>query len=116
MSRAALLCCTALALVLGASVAQSAEVPPQYRGLWCTNDGKWHTRCRGRDFEIRRDSITFIEDGPCRMGKVTPLKDGHRIGLHCPKSDSGFGESLIAIKLRFDRRGRLHDDLEARPK
>jgi hypothetical protein len=116
--------CTALvaAAFLFASTAEGAEVPPQYRGLWCelpNSNGDVHRRCREADSEgyldIRRNSIgDFGENtgGPCRVHNATPFKNSHRIAVRCSQAWALTDQWLVAINLRLDGRGRLQSDFE----
>jgi hypothetical protein len=104
--------------VLSASPAMSAEVPAQYRGLWCFPDIKNIKnstplyRCRKANDEsyqyVGRDSIKVDEEGDCPIAAVRPTAKGHRLTLGCPPDR--VSESPKYIDLWLDRRGRLHLD------
>ena len=87
--------------------AADAEVPAQYRGLWCeARDGTYY-RCRKATGEssrlIRRDGFNITEEPDCRVNAVTPTAKGHRLRMRCQ------GEpELVDVNLRLDARGRLH--------
>jgi hypothetical protein len=102
--------------------AAAAEVPSQYRGLWCDlpgSGGSLYRRCRHATSEgyldIRRHRIgDFEEYGACRIRNVTPFRNGHRLALRCPTTESDV--ELAEIKLRLDARGRLRAEIEWREK
>ena len=99
--------------VLMASVlaAAGAEVPAQYRGLWC-DDSKGYYRCRKATSEaylhIRRDRINLSEEGDCRITAVTSSAKGHRLRVYCPPDV--LSDPPEHVNLRLDARGRLHFD------
>jgi hypothetical protein len=104
---------------LGTSSAPSAEVPAQYRGLWCFRDIKNVKdstplyRCRKANDEsyqyVGRDSIKVDEEGGCPIAAVRPTAKGHRLTLDCPP-DRVPKVSAKYIDLWLDRRGRLHSE------
>ncbi len=91
------------------TAAAGAEVPAQYRGLWCeARDGAYY-RCRKATSEssrlIRRDGFNITEEPDCLVNAVTPLaKGGHRLRMRC----TGNEPELVDVNLRLDARGRLH--------
>jgi hypothetical protein len=92
--------------------AAGAEVPAQYRGLWCeARDGAYY-RCREANSEgyqhIRRDHIKLSEEGDCRIIAVTPTAKGHRLRVYCPPGV--LPDPPEHVNLRLDARGRLHLD------
>ena len=93
--------------------AAAAEVPAQYRGLWCSvprTDGTRYYRCRhatGEDSrEIRRDGFNIFEEGDCRINTVTRTAKGHRLRVTCRGGPSDIEPERV--DLWFDARGRLH--------
>ena len=74
-------------LMASITAAAGAEVPAQYRGLWC-DDSKGYYRCRKATSEaylhIRRDRINLSEEGDCRITAVTSSAKGHRLRVYCP--------------------------------
>jgi hypothetical protein len=73
------------------ATAAGAEVPAQYRGLWCSVPGTAGTRyyrCRhatGEDcLAIRRDRINLTEESDCRINAVAPIAKDHRLRVSCP--------------------------------
>ena len=93
-------------LMASITAAVAAEVPAQYRGLWC-DDSKGYYRCRKATSEaylhIRRDGFNITEEPDCRVSAVTPSGKGHRLRMRCT------GEpELVDVNLRLDARGRLH--------
>jgi hypothetical protein len=86
-----------------------ADVPAQYRGLWC-DGSKGYYRCREATSEgylhIRRDRINLSEEGDCRITAVTPSAKGHRLRVYCPAA--GLPDPPEHVNLRLDARGRLH--------
>jgi hypothetical protein len=86
---------------------EDAEVPAQYRGLWCeARDGTYY-RCRKATDEssrlIRRDGFNITEEGDCRVNAVVPTAKGHRLWMRCTDK-----RELVNVDLRLDGRGRLH--------
>jgi hypothetical protein len=107
MSRSLLIAVTMLAALV-VPVA-GAEVPAQYRGLWCeARDGTYY-RCREATSEasryISRNRINITEEPDCRIIAVTAIAKGHRLRVRC-----GDSESPEHVNLRLDGRGRLHLD------
>ena len=98
-----------------------AEVPAQYRGLWCEvterptskTSSITYYRCREATSEgyrhIRRDLINLSEEGDCHITAVTPTTKGHRLRAYCP-SDVSPPDPPEHVNLRLDARGRLHLD------
>jgi hypothetical protein len=78
-------------LMASITAAAGAEVPAQYRGLWC-DDSKGYYRCRKATSEaylhIRRDRINLSEEGDCRITAVTSSAKGHRLRVYCPRTYS----------------------------
>ncbi len=105
------------AAMLASLPAAAAEVPPQYRGLWCVipvGDGDLYRRCRQPTSEnildIHRGRIgIYMDQGYCDIRDVTPVGNGHRITLRCGADPEG----LAGIKLQIDARGRLRADVGA---
>ena len=95
-------------LMASITAAAGAEVPAQYRGLWCdaNRDGTIMYRCRKATDEssrlIRRDGFNITEEGDCRVNAVTPTAKGHRLRMRCTDA------SVPEVNLRLDARGRLH--------
>jgi hypothetical protein len=87
--------------------AEGAEVPAQYRGLWC-DGSKGYYRCREATSEsylhIRRDRINLFEEADCRITGVMPIAKGHRLRVDCPPADL----RPTHLNLRLDANGRLH--------
>jgi hypothetical protein len=108
MSKTMITATLALAFI---STARAAEVPKQYRGLWCEG-GQGYYRCKQATSEsylnIRRDRINLSEESDCRITAVTPRAEGHRLRVRCP-SDA-MADSPKQINLRIDGRGRLYLD------
>ena len=100
--------------VLMASIpaAAGAEVPAQYRGLWCDDSKGYYHRCRKATSEgylhVRRDRINLSEEGDCRITAVTPNARGHRLRVDCPPEV--LPDPPEHVNLRLDARGRLHLD------
>ena len=98
-------------LVASITAAAGAEVPAQYRGLWC-NDSKGYYRCRKATSEaylhIRRDRINLSEEGDCRITAVTTSAKGHRLRVYCPPDV--LSDPPEHVNLQLDARGRLHFD------
>jgi TonB family protein len=97
--------------------AAGAEVPAQYRGLWCeARDGTYY-RCREATSEgyqhIHRDRIKLSEEGDCHITAVTPTTKGHRLRVYCPPGVLPVPPEHV--NLRLDARGRLHLDQEFVP-
>ena len=94
-------------LMASITAAASAEVPAQYRGLWCEARDGTHYRCRKATDEssrlIRRDGFNITEEGDCRVNAVTPTAKGHRLRMRCTDEPE-----LVNVNLRLDARGRLH--------
>ena len=97
--------------ILAASVvpAASAEVPAQYRGLWCSapdTNGTRYYRCRSATDEayldIRRNRINLTEESDCYVNVVVSIAKGHRLHVYCPN----VGDPDL-VDLRLDTRGRL---------
>jgi hypothetical protein len=63
--------------------ADAAEVPAQYRGLWCDRDDGSYYRCRKATSEgymdIGRNRIKVDEETSCRIATVKPTAKGHRL-------------------------------------
>jgi hypothetical protein len=114
MSRSFLIAVTMLAALV--APAAGAEVPAQYRGLWC-DGSKGYYRCREATSEgylhIRRDRINLSEEGDCRITAVTPIAKGHRLRVYCPPDV--LPDPPEHVNLRLDARGRLHLDSRRRP-
>ena len=93
------------------TAAAGAEVPAQYRGLWC-HDSKGYYRCRKATSEayldIRRDRINLSEEGDCRITAVTSSAKGHRLRVYCPPDV--LSDPPEHVNLRLDARGRLMVD------
>jgi hypothetical protein len=89
MSRSFLIAVTMLAALV--APAAGAEVPAQYRGLWC-DGSKGYYRCREATSEayldIRRDRINLSEEGDCRITAVTSSAKGHRLRVYSPRTYS----------------------------
>ena len=99
-------------LMASITAAAGAEVPAQYRGLWCdARDGTYY-RCRKATDEgyqhIRRDRIKLSEEGDCHITAVTPTTKGHRLRVYCPPGV--LPDPPEHVNLRLDARGRLHLD------
>ena len=101
MSRSFLIAFTMLAALV--KPAAGAEVPAQYRGLWCSvlgTDGTRYYRCRhatGEDYlEIRRDRINLTEENDGRINAVTPIAKGHRLRVRCPDAPELVGGQSAA--------------------
>ena len=110
MARSFLIAVTMLAALV-VPVA-GAEVPAQYRGLWCeARDGTYY-RCREATSEgyrhIRRDRIKLSEEGDCPVTAVTPTTKGHRLRVNC--HPDVLPDPPEHVNLRLDARGRLHLD------
>jgi hypothetical protein len=96
--------------VLSASAAMSAEVPAQYRGLWCWSmrgTGPGH-RCRDKEINdssraIGRDYIDLIEanENDCTVVAVKRRAKGHRLYVAC-------NDGPVDVDLWLDARKRLH--------
>jgi hypothetical protein len=96
-------------LMASITAAAGAEVPAQYRGLWCeARDGTYY-RCREATSEaarlIRRDGFNITEEGDCRINAVTSIAKGHRLRMRCTGTSVPEHDNL-----RLDARGRLHFD------
>ena len=103
-----------LAILMASTIiaAAAAEVPAQYRGLWCeARDGTYY-RCRKATSEssrlIRRDGFNITEEPDCRVNAVTPITKGHRLRMRCTETSDE--PELVDVNLRVDARGRLHLD------
>jgi hypothetical protein len=99
-------------LMTSVLAAAGAEVPAQYRGLWCeARDGTYY-RCREATSEgyqhIHRDRIRLSEEGDCHITAVTPTTKGHRLRVYCPPGV--LPDPPEHVNLRLDARGRLHLD------
>jgi hypothetical protein len=86
--------------------ADAAEVPAQYRGLWCDRDDGSYYRCRKATSEgymdIGRNRIKVDEETSCRIATVKPTAKGHRLTL---TPDCSAVEPPKYIDLRLDARG-----------
>jgi len=99
-------------LMASITAAAGAEVPAQYRGLWCdARDGTYY-RCRKATDEgyqhIRRDRIKLSEEGNCHITAVMPTTKGHRLRVNCPPGV--LPDPPEHVNVRLDARGRLHFD------
>ena len=99
-------------LMASITAAAGAEVPAQYRGLWCdARDGTYY-RCRKATDEgyqhIRRDRIKLSEEGDCHITAVMPTTKGHRLRVNCPPGV--LPDPPEHVNVRLDARGRLHFD------
>jgi hypothetical protein len=99
-------------LMASITAAAGAEVPAQYRGLWCEARDGTSYRCRKATDEssrlIRRDGFNITEEGDCRVYAVTPIAKGHRLRMRCTGTSDE--PELVDVNLRLDARGRLHFD------
>ena len=107
-------------LMASITAAAGAEVPAQYRGLWCEaterptskTSSVTYYRCREATSEgylqIRRDRINLSEEGDCRITAVTSSAKGHRLRVYCPPGV--LPDPPEHVNLRLDARGRLHLD------
>jgi hypothetical protein len=98
----------------------SAEIPAQYRGLWChTLKGPfYYYRCREANAEgylqiNRRHHLHLGEDDSgyddCDLIAIKPNAKGHRLYVACEKGPAD-------VDLRLDSRGHLHiNDREDEP-
>jgi hypothetical protein len=97
-----------VAVALAIATVARADVPTQYRGLWC-GGSKGYYRCRKATSEdylhIRRDRINLSEEGDCRITAVTPIAKGHRLRVYCPPDV--LPDPPEHVNLRLDARGRL---------
>jgi hypothetical protein len=97
--------------------ANAAEVPAQYRGLWCepregiNYSGNTYYRCRKATSEgyqqIWRDRIKLDEENNCRVIGVRPTAKGHRLSVDCPSTGTSFPNPPKHFDLRLNTRGRL---------
>jgi hypothetical protein len=99
------------ALTASVAHAVSAEVPAQYRGIWCySKNANYLYRCREAlgegDPYIDRNSIQIDEEGSCPIAIVEPTAKGHRLTLDC--HPNRVPEPPKYIDLRLDARGHLH--------
>ena len=109
MSRSFLIAVTMLAAFV-VPVA-GAEVPAQYRGLWCeARDGTYY-RCQVGNSDsspdIHRNYLILTEEGRCSVVTVTPKAGDHRLRLRCDADARTYHQSEV-VNLRIDARGRLH--------
>jgi hypothetical protein len=106
----ALLSGIAVLSVLTASAAMSAEVPAQYRGLWCASrpSGSYYYRCRqatGEDsMAITRKNL-YLEEPDSALADCTAIiikrtVKGHRIYMACTNEPAD-------IDIWLDARGHL---------
>jgi hypothetical protein len=108
-----------LALSTTAANAAGAEVPAQYRGMWChTLKGPlYYYRCRKANsegsFYIRPDRLYLGEPdsttGDCRAISVRPSAKGHRVSVDCGRPTTG-DKPVKGVNLWLDVRGHLHVD------
>jgi hypothetical protein len=99
-----------IAALFLATGAATAEVPTQYRGLWCwsKNTNAQH-RCRKSGVDessrsIGRDYIEVTEanENSCRVIAVKRTTKGHRVYVAC-------SDGPVDVDLWFDAHGRLHN-------
>jgi hypothetical protein len=101
----------ALTLAVLVAPATGAEVPAQYRGLWCEGKQNGHYRCKVQTSEagryIKRHDFNITEEGDCRVRTVTPTAKGHRLRMRCTGMSEA-PEEMHDVHLWLDARGRLH--------
>jgi hypothetical protein len=102
------------ALLVATPASAGAEVPAQYRGLWCAgSNGTRYYRCQEATGEgspqILRKRLYLTEEGSCHIVAVTPTAKDHRLRLRCDPSARLYGQSEV-VNLRLDARDRLHFD------